>query len=134
MVRKKIFALGLIFAFTGCGVNDAINLTNAVISNNPSLALQSIARSKTIGYAINPKQLSKDLSFISSFIEEINSVWGKDNAKIPQKKEYVKYMQNYKSRALIDFDKGIVTVETIDTKNTKNSLKNAITTALLFTR
>lgn len=41
-------------------------------------------------------------------------------------------MNNYKSRALIDFDKGIVTVETLDDKNSKNSLKEAIVTTLLL--
>ena len=131
-MKKKILTIGLIFTITGCGINDAINITTAVISKNPSAAFQSIAKSKAIGYAISPKRLTKDLDFINSFIEDINSVWGKDNAKIPKQKEYVKYMQNYKSRALIDFDKGIVTVETIDTKNINNSLKNAITTALLL--
>ena len=131
-MKKKILTLGLIFSLTGCGINDAINITTAVINKNPSAAFQSMARSKAISYARNPKRLSKDIKFINSFIKDINSVWGEGNAKIPKKKEYVKYMQNYKSRALIDFDKGIVTVETIDTKNIKNSLKNAIITALLL--
>lgn len=131
-MKTKIFTLGLILSFTGCGVHDAINITTAVVSRNPSTAFQSIARSKALVYAINPKRLTKDIDFINSFIEDINSVWGKDNAKVPKQKEYVKYMQNYKSRALIDFDKGIVTVETIDKKSTKDSLKNAIVTALLL--
>lgn len=131
-MKKKIFTLGLILSFTGCGVHDAINITTAIISKNPTAAFQSIASAKALGYAINPKRFTNDIDFINSFIEDINSVWGKDNAKTPKQKEYVKYMQNYKSRALIDFDKGIVTVETIDTKNTKDSLKNAIITALLL--
>ncbi|WP_072680698.1 murein transglycosylase domain-containing protein [Arcobacter sp. LA11] len=131
-MKKKIFTLGLIFTLTGCGINDAINITTAVISKNPSAAFKSIAQSKALGYTINPKRLSNDLEFISSLLDDITSVWGEGNEKLPKEKEYVKYMQNYKSRALIDFDKGIVTVETIDTKNTRRSLTNAIITTLLL--
>jgi len=41
-------------------------------------------------------------------------------------------MQNYKSRAFVDFDKGMIRVETLDAKNPKSSLKNAIVTTLLL--
>lgn len=41
---------------------------------------------------------------------------GQKQCKNTKEKEYVKYMQNYKSRALVDFDKGIVRVETLDSK------------------
>lgn len=131
-MKKKTFILLLILLFSGCSVHDAINITQAAVSGNPTSAFKSLAQSKTINYAINPKRLKKDINFINSFIEKISSVWGKDNVKTPKQKEYVKYMQNYKSRALIDFDKGIVTVETIDRKNSKKSLQNAIVTTLLL--
>ena len=62
-------------------------------------------------------------------MDNISKQWGQDNIRIPKKKEYVKYMQNYKSRALVDFDKGVVRVETLDSKE---SLKNAIVTTLLL--
>ena len=52
--------------------------------------------------------------------------------KVPRKKEYVKYMQNYKSRALVDFDKGLITVETLDTKNSKESLKKSAQNLVIF--
>lgn len=131
-MNKKIITFSFLFLFTGCGVNDVYTLTRAAISQDPSAALESLAKSKAIGYATNPNKLSKDLNFLSSFVEKISNSWGKDNVIIPRKKEYVKYLQNYKSRALIDFDKGVVTVETIDEKDSKNSLKNAIITTLLL--
>lgn len=131
-MNKKLLIFFFIFLFSGCTVNDAINLTRAAVSNNPTAVLKSIGTSKAISYATNPKRLANDLSFISNFFEEISSVWGKNNSKLPKEKEYVKYMQNYKSRALIDFDNGIITVETIDTINSKKSLHNAIVTTLLL--
>lgn len=139
-MKKFIFTFILVFMLVGCSTSDIYNLTRAAISNDPSSAFKTLAKSKTISYATNPKQLENDINsldknlekYLFAFIKAIGSKWGEKNVKIPKKKEYVKYMQNYKSRALIDFDKGIVTVETIDEKNTKNSLHNAVVTTLLL--
>lgn len=128
-MKFKLIIFSTLFLFTGCTVNDVYSISRAAISKDPSLALKSLAKSKAISYAQNPNKLSKDLSFLSSFVNKITESWGKDNVKIPKQKEYVKYLQNYKSRALIDFDNGLVTVETLDTKE---SLKNAIVTTLLL--
>lgn len=128
---KKFLFVFLILLITGCSTSDIYSISNAIITKNPA-ALKSIGTSKAIGYATNPNRLKSDLKFLTDFIENIASIWGEGNVKIPKQKEYVKYMQNYKSRALIDFDKGIVTVETIDEKDAKNSLKHAIVTTLLL--
>ena len=118
----------LFFLFTGCTTGDYTSIVTATLSRNPTAAFESYARSKTIQYAVNPKRLKSDLKFLSHFMENISKQWGND-IKVPRKKEYVKYMQNYKSRALIDFDKGVITVETLADKK---SLKNAIVTTLLL--
>jgi len=129
---KKTILISLAFLFTGCSVHDAYRITNAALSKDPSAALKSLAKSQAISYSSNPKKLINDIKFLSSLIENIDKKWGKGNRKVPQPKEYVKYMQDYKSRAFVDFDKGLVTVETIDEKDTKSSLKNAIITTLLL--
>lgn len=67
---------------------------------------------------------------LEKFTKDIEKKWGK-NAPTPSKKEYVKYTQDYKSMAKVDFDKGIITIQTIDTANTTTSLQDAITTTLL---
>ena len=110
------------------------------MSQSPRGILQNFATHKSIQYVTHPNKLSSDLKSIdknlfgalSTLLKVVTKNWGEDNARIPTKKEYVKYMQNYKSRALVDFDTGIVTVETIDNKNPKKSLKNAIVTTLLL--
>lgn len=126
----------IVFLLSSCSVSDVQNITRAVISKDPSSAIKTIATNKSVQYATNPKKLSNDIAsldkFLSTFIKEITNIWGEKNVKIPKQKEYVKYMQNYKSRALVDFDNGIVTVETIDDKDYKKSLKNAIITTLLL--
>ncbi len=134
-MQKKILIFST-FLFTGCSTGDIQSITTAALSKNPTAAFQSLARNKTTQYAVNPNQLLSDIkamdAFLKDFKNNISKFWGADNVKIPQKKEYVKYMQNYKSRALIDFDKGIVTVETLDDTNAKKSLKDAIVTTLLL--
>ena len=132
----KFVLIFIVFFFSSCSVSDVQNIAQAAISKDPSYALKSIAKSKSIQYTTNPKRLSKDIAsldkFLSNFVKEITNIWGEKNVKIPKQKEYVKYLQNYKSRALVDFDNGIVTVETVDDKNFEKSLKNAIVTTLLL--
>ncbi|HVY04906.1 MAG TPA: murein transglycosylase domain-containing protein [Burkholderiales bacterium] len=61
----------------------------------------------------------------------VNRNWGKKETKLPARTSYVKYTQNYRSRAIVDFDAGNITVETVDDKDPKASLRNAIVTTLL---
>jgi len=128
-MKQYILFTCTFFLLSGCTTSDYTSIASAAISQNPSHAFESYARNKSIQYASNPDKLSRDLKFLSNFAENISKQWGAENVKIPKKKEYVKYMQNYKSRALVDFDKGVITVESLDSKK---SLKNAIVTTLLL--
>jgi membrane-bound lytic murein transglycosylase C len=134
-MRKKILLFSTLL-FTGCSTGDIQSITTAALSKNPTIAFQSLAKVRATQYTINPQKLVSDIKamdlFLKDFKNNISKFWGIDNVKIPQQKEYVKYMQNYKSRALIDFDKGIVTVETLDDQNPTKSLKEAIVTTLLL--
>ena len=139
-MKKYLISLTLLLTFAGCGVSDYASIARAAASKNPSAAFKIVAKSKAIHYTANPKKLSRDLKYIDknllgvliSLIDNASENWGEENVKIPKKKEYVKYMQNYKSRALVDFDRGVVTVETLDGENSKESLRNAIVTTLLL--
>ncbi|MGH7166600.1 MAG: murein transglycosylase domain-containing protein, partial [Nitrospiraceae bacterium] len=62
---------------------------------------------------------------------EVGKTWGKKEVKLPEQKRYVKYTQNYRSRAIVDFDAGEILVETLDDKDPSGSLKSAIVTTLL---
>lgn len=57
--------------------------------------------------------------------------WGTQDAKTPNQTQYVKYTQNYQSRAVVDFDAGQVVVETMEPTHVDVALKNAIITTLL---
>jgi membrane-bound lytic murein transglycosylase C len=65
--------------------------------------------------------------------EKVNERWGKGNSELPDKKKYVKYTNDYQARTIVDFEKGLVRVETLATNTPLDSLTKAITTTLLTT-
>ncbi|BDQ36609.1 membrane-bound lytic murein transglycosylase C [Pseudodesulfovibrio nedwellii] len=134
MTRPFILFLCLAI-IAGCTRYDAMRIARAAATGNPATAAESLARDKAIGYATNPASIASDIKqfqkIVDDFIYVVTSVWGKDDVRTPRPKEYVKYTQNYLSRASVDFDTGMITVETVDTDNPQMSLHNAIVTTLL---
>jgi membrane-bound lytic murein transglycosylase C len=118
-----------------CSRYDAVRLARAAASGNPAAAAEALARDKAIGYASNPAAIGNDLKnfkeLLETFVKTVTGVWGKDDVRLPAPKEYVKYTDNYLSRASVDFDTGVITVETVAEKAPLKSLRNAIMTTLL---
>ncbi len=134
MTQRLILILFMMF-LVGCSRYDAIRIARAAATGNPATAAEALARDKAIGYATNPAAIGTDIKnfqeLIDDFIHAVTSVWGDKDVRMPGPKEYVKYTQNYLSRASVDFDTGLITVETVDTENPQTSLHNAIVTTLL---
>ncbi|ODQ00227.1 MULTISPECIES: membrane-bound lytic murein transglycosylase MltC [Salinivibrio] len=82
-----------------------------------------------------PGQFEKDIDalnqLIGQFTGNIEVRWGENQVFVSGKRDYVKYTDNYKSRARIDFERGVIQVETVATDNPKSHLKQAIITTLL---
>ncbi|RXJ72330.1 membrane-bound lytic murein transglycosylase MltC [Veronia nyctiphanis] len=82
-----------------------------------------------------PGQFQKDIaaldSLIRNFTGDIQIKWGKDEVYVAGKRDYVKYTDNYLSRARIDFDSGLITIETVAKTEAKKHLETAIVTTLL---
>ena len=135
MVKIVLLSIMIAILFGGCACSEYSQISYAVLSQNPHQAIKRVVKNKAIRYVNNPKRFEKDVrSFVADvrrFLNITSKRWGKKNVKKPSRTKYVKYLQNYKSRAEIDFDKGIVTVETLDSKTPIVSLKNAIVTTLL---
>jgi membrane-bound lytic murein transglycosylase C len=132
---KKIVFLFLIF-LTGCSVSDYQNIASIAVSKNPKIALKSFIHKKEHYYITHPQAFARDVkNFIYHFNLEIKkftkaiSIW--KNTKKPTTKKLVKYSNHYKARAIINFDKGCVRVETID-KNYKKVLKTALVNTMLM--
>ena len=81
-----------------------------------------IAKRRLNEYARDPESLLRDLqaahrdfkALYEALGGKVGATWGKKEVKLPEQKKYVKYTQNYKSRAIVDFDKGDILVETLD--------------------
>ena len=121
---------------SGCSVQEGIRL---VLSRDPGAAAERLAKQRAIGYTRNPGALVHDLSVAKSRFQalvkllrgEAGREWGEKEVVVPSRKRYVKYTQNYKSRAIVRFDRGRVEVETLDEQQPMRSLREAIVTTLL---
>jgi membrane-bound lytic murein transglycosylase C len=98
-----------------------------------------IAKHRLDEYARDPEQVLRDLratqhefqALYDALGGKVRDKWGPKEVKLPEKKKYVKYTQEYRSRAIVDFDHGQITVETVDDKNPRDSLSRAVVVTLL---
>ncbi|TLY40793.1 MAG: DUF3393 domain-containing protein [Nitrospirae bacterium] len=110
-----------------------------VIDIATSKDAEQALRKHVEGYARDPGALLKDLraaqrdfeTLMAGLRGEVGRTWGKKEVHLPDRKRYVKYTQNYRSRAIVDFDAGEILVETLDDTDPRGSLKNAVVTTLL---
>ncbi len=86
------------------------------------------------------EHIQRDFNNIKSLIDELSKhiaeVWGEDKPKIPNNKKLVKYTNSYKARAIVDFEKGTILIETLagnSKAKTLQNLQDAITTTVLTT-
>lgn len=155
---KKIAAIYAVYAcaLTACqSMDQALNTADRAlaVSKNPTMqtittiagakdpeaALRAGLKHRAALYERNPQALIADIRLVKRDYENLVSLltgnvhrhWGGKEVKLPSRTRYIKYTQNYKSRAIVDFDAGKITVETVDDKNPHASLKNAIVTTLL---
>lgn len=127
------FAVLLLLALAACSATDAVSI--ARVASGDTGAAIGMARSKALRYATNPSAIEADYKrfkgLLASFRKAVGGTWGERDAREAQPKEYVKYTQNYLSRASVDFEQGRITVETLDQDAPVKSLREAIVTTLL---
>lgn len=69
---------------------------------------------------------------ISQLQQQVRQQWGSAAAAVPASAhQFVKYTDQYQSRGAMDFDQGVIVVETVDPSNPRERLKEAIITTLL---
>lgn len=113
-------------------------LISLASSNDPKVAAKALLEHKRDQWKRDPIQLARDLrvakrdfdKLMNALSGNVNRNWGAKNARLPERKTYVKYSKQYKSRAIVDFERGEISVETLE-ENADASLKNAIVTTLL---
>lgn len=121
---------------TSCSTSQVINIAT---SKDPKQYLSNYAENRVKSYKYNPVALANDIKRIrKQYLElikllrgEVEQQWGASDTVIPSNKRYVKYTQNYKSRAIINFETGGIQVETLTDKEVNKNLRNAVVTTLL---
>jgi membrane-bound lytic murein transglycosylase C len=134
---------------SGCETADrALTAAGRVASGQTGRAIIDLAAGKDPGqiakrrldqYARDPDALFRDLreakkdfeAILAALGVNVGKTWGKKEVQLPERKKYVKYTQNYKSRAIVNFDSGEILVETLDDQDPQRSLKNAVITTIL---
>ena len=138
---KKVTLLLIVISLTSCkstpnlasirSAESLIKQINADDSDLISIAQQTVKTKQLIQTDVNNiKSLLKELS------KHINLIWGENKPKISNNKKLVKYTNDYKARAIVDFEKGSILVETLaDSSQAKtlSNLQQAIVTTLLST-
>jgi membrane-bound lytic murein transglycosylase C len=117
----------------------AKTVTDIARADDPQVVLREGLKRRAELYERDPQVLVGDLrslrrdydKLVGVLTGKVDKEWGKKETKLPSRTSYIKYTQNYKSRAIVDFDTGAISVETVDDKDPRASLKNAIVTTLL---
>ncbi len=151
-MRRLLTAAPLLMLLTtvpSCETTDrALSTMEHVLSSSPGRVAVDIAEGKdpkrilkerAEAYQRDPEALLRDLRaaqkdfelIMAALTGNVRQTWGEKEVKVPEKKKYVKYTQNYMSRAIVDFDDGKIVVETLDDKAPRESLKHAVVTTLL---
>lgn len=135
-LRKLALALCVLCGLAACSTSDVVRVAT---SGNPAAAASRLAAARAQSYQHNPLRLVQDLQqaqrnyqkLVDFLSGKAGTQWGHKEVVTPSNKRYVKYTQNYMSRAIVQFDRGLVIVETLDPAQPEQSLKNAIVTTLL---
>lgn len=99
------------------------------------ITLLLIACSDKESIRINKSWIKDTNSFdilIAQLAHNIENIWGMDEILIAGTKDYVKYTNQYQTRSHINFDSGLITIETIATANPDAYLRQAIIRTLLM--
>ena len=98
---RKAFSLLIPALILACSSGDALRIARIAASGDVGSA-QRMAAEKAARYAVNPQALARDIRVFNAnfkrltqaFRKAVIRVWGHQEAKEPQPKEYVKYTDN----------------------------------------
>ena len=117
-------SLGLLSGCNASQIKRSFNTGQAIKDGNLGAVINQQLPSTGIAEV---DRLIKDQ--ITSLAESLFEKWG--DKKVASPKEYVKYTDEYQSRALINFETGVIQVETLESTDSKTALEQAIITTLL---
>jgi len=129
-----------LITLTGCqsvpsfkSLQSVKDLSNQIKQADDIKDIKAIAKQAKTSKALIQADLKVVKALYSKLDEKVNKRWGQSNTQLPSKKKYVKYSNDYQARAIVDFEKGTVRIETLTTQSPLWSLKKAVATTLLTT-
>lgn len=153
MNKKALFAMPVLLLLSSCTTRDEakleslLNVANSssgrniikiATSKDAKATARSMLEAKREVWKEDPLQLVRDLreakrdyeKLMEALSGNVKKKWGKREVRLPESKTYVKYTRQYKSRAIVNFEQGEISIETLEEK-ADASLKNAIISTLL---
>ncbi len=130
MITRRKFIIGTLpLTLSACTTHDAFRIAQSVARGNSiEGAVASQAKSKATGWVTNPQSLVNDVKRIDGFLSRVTSSWGDKESVRATPKEYVKYSDGYLSRARINFETGVVSVESMESSRLKPLIVNTLLT------
>ena len=137
--RWRFAGLALVLAVTMAACSTA-QLINIAVSGDPKAALQAAAQGRLQGYAADPRRLVADMRQMRVQLRRLfgdleknsGKQWGEEEAKqLPGPRRSVKYGERYSNRVSVDYERGLLRVEHIESEQVRQRLQNAIVVALL---
>jgi membrane-bound lytic murein transglycosylase C len=129
---KKFAIVLMCLVVWGCNEQTLIRVA---VSDHPQRTARELLERRAHGYQSDPLLAVRDARAFAQLVESLRGhvrhTWGRRATVLPNRHRYVKYTQNYQSRAIVNFDSGEITVETLDRRHPERSLQNAIVTTLL---
>jgi membrane-bound lytic murein transglycosylase C len=130
----RLALLGVIALASSCATthivkNDVTRVIAGKPMDNSQLGRAVAADTHTLEQQLQELRV-KFAQEVTTLRAKAQKRWGK-GARVADRTVYVKYTQGYNSRVITDFDRGVLTVETRDTKDPQKSLRSAIIAALL---
>ena len=146
MSKKRFYAAPMLLCWplllllTGCqsllnfdSVESVKELSKKIKTAESTEDYKAIAKQSKASYELIRADIKAIRALYAELDEKVNKRWGKNNSELPDKKKYVKYTNDYQARTLVDFEQGLVRVETLASNAPLASLQEAITTTLLTT-
>ena len=138
-LNRRLLLGGAVGAVTlsACSTQQMLNVA---LAKDPKAALKSVAQNRVEDYKSNPELLVEDVKrakaeydrLMASLKKNSSKKWGeRESNTLPSRTRYVKYTDDYKSRAIVDYDAGTILIECIDEPQVKDKLQHATVVALL---
>ena len=133
MIVKKFLIVFMVLAWVvSCSSKNTTR-------NAPSKHSRETAQSKPAHHMQDSESLTRTIrsakqkftKLLQTHKKNVARRWGKNEVKMSSSHIFVKYTQNYKSRAIVKFDPGLISIETLDKSNSTQSLKDTIVATLL---